>query len=473
LRALDHTLLLTEKLFTVKCCAVQEIASYPPRPQEGHSSSLSPDQKRELVRRVVDGKVFSRSPAMRAFLTFVAEHEAKGRTDQLKEQTIGAEVLGRKPNYDPADDNIVRVRAHELRERLEKHFASEGSEEPVIITIPKGSYAPQFTPRKAPVPEAPAPAVPQPSRESSVEGKRPARRSWPLIAAAFVAGILVTAVLTRDTLRGTLNAGVPSPNGALRDFWGQFFDKPNKELRIVYADTNFALWQDMKGKSLNLGDYLSRRYLADAQSDQLREVATRRSTSPADLAISVHLATLAGEFGGQVNPSSARSASAEYFHRGNVVLIGSRRSNPWVEVFESNLDFELAQDPHSGAPLFRNRSPKPGEAAIYAIPEMLDTNGDEQREFTSYGLLALLKGCGDRGLIVLDEGLNMQATQAVGDVMVDPQRLDTFLRSIGHKPGSSVVPFEAVIQITSLPGGYNNPKVIAYRLRPPESCVGN
>ena len=81
-------------------------------------ASLSPDQKRALVQRVVKSQAFSRSPAMRAFLLYVTDHAILGRTDMLKEQTIGTEVLGRRPNYDPADDNIVRVRAHELRERL-------------------------------------------------------------------------------------------------------------------------------------------------------------------------------------------------------------------------------------------------------------------------------------------------------------------------------------------------------------------
>jgi hypothetical protein len=104
---------------------------------------------------------------------------------------------------------------------------------------------------------------------------------------------------------------------------------------------------------------------------------------------------------------------------------------------------------------------------------MLDVRGDEQREFTSYALVALLNGCGDRGLTVVDEGLNMQATQAAGDMITDPQRLDMLLHSIGHTPATKVPPFEALIQIKSLPGGYEAPQVIAYRVPRPASCVGN
>jgi len=87
-------------------------------------------------------------------------------------------------------------------------------------------------------------------------------------------------------------------------------------------------------------------------------------------------------------------------------------------------------------------------------------------------VVALLKRCDDHGLTVIVEGLNMQATQAAGDLVTDPQRLEMLLRSIGHKPGTTVAPFEALFQITSLPGGYDSPKIVAFRLQPAQSCVG-
>lgn len=439
--------------------------------QQENPSSLPPDPRRELVERVVNSQEFSRSAALRSFLLHITDHVILGRTEKLKEQTIGAEVLGRKSNYDPVDDNIVRVRAHELRGRVQKYFATEGAEEPIIITIPKGSYVPEFVPRR--VVAAEMPPAPQDAERSTVAVPKTQTviRYWLPLAGLFLVTILVSIALTRFAMKNDKRASVVPPSGAIRDFWGQFFDKPDEELRIVYADTNFGLWQDMSGKTLNLGDYLSHKYL-EIQSDKLREVATRRATSPADLSVSVHLASLTGQFGGRTSVQSARNANAEYFRHGNTVLLGSHRSNPWVEVYEPNLNFELKQNPDSGAPLYINRAPQPNEAAVYAIPEMLDTKGDEQREFTSYGLIALLKVCGEQGLIVVDEGLNMQATQAAGDQITDPQRLDVLLRNIGHRPGTDVAPFEALIQITSLPGGYDNPKVIAFRLRPAESCVG-
>jgi len=435
---------------------------------EDHNS-LTPDPRRELVQRVVKSEIFCRSAAMRAFLLYITDHAIDGRAERLKEQVIGAEVLGRKPNYDPADDNIVRVRAHELRGRLEKYFASEGAEEPILVKIPKGSYVPEFVPRAVAPADISATPSPPDVIEHAVEKTHPLKRYWLPLSAVLLIALVGSFVLLRYESRSGSSTSAHTASSAMQDFWGQFFDRHDEELKIVYADTSFALWQDMSGKDLDLGDYLSNKYLQNPD-DRFREVAMRRSTSPADLTISSRLTSLTGEFGGRTNIQSARNTDTEFFQHGNVVLLGSHRSNPWVEVFESNLNFVVEQDPKTGAPLFKDRSPQGHESSIYAIPEMLDARGDEQREFKSYGLVALVRGCGGRGLVVILEGLNMQATQAAGDIVTDPQRLEALLRTIGHQEGTRVEPFEVLFQMTSLPGGYTNSEVIAYRVKSGNPC---
>ena len=441
-------------------------------------TGLSEHEKRQLVQRVVNSQAFSRAPALCAFLLYVTDHAISGQADKLKEQAIGSEVLGRKPNYNPADDNIVRVRAHELRIRLEKYFAAEGAQEPVTITIPRGAYAPEFAPRKpeigktTPTPSEAGVASPAPVLSPVPQEARTMKQYWLLLVAAVLVAALTSVAFTRYAMRSSHRTDLVLPGGATADLWGQFFDRPNAELKIVYADTSFALWQDLSNENLNLGDYLNRQYL-NIHGDKLFNVAMRRVTSPADMAITAHLAAMAGKFGGQVTPQFARDVTAEFLHRGDVVLIGSHRSNPWVEVYEPSLNFQLEQDPHSGAPLFRNRSPKTGEAQTYSIPAMFDTQKVQERAYISYGVIALLKSCVGHNLTLIAEGLNTQATQAAGDLVTDPQRIDTLLKSIGHTPGTTVSPFEALIQITSLPGEYDNPKVISFRLRTAQSCIAD
>lgn len=442
----------------------------PCEPQE-EKIHLSRSEKRQLVARVVNSQMFRRSSALCAFLHYITNREILGQADKLKEQTIGVEVLGRKPDYLPASDNIVRVRAHELRGRLERYFATEGANEPVVITMPPGGYVPVFEPRKTAAAEVPA-ILPAPLEEPSPSDDGRLRRNWlSVVSVSVVVIALLASVAAVIVFKSDHRSAALQPTIAIQDFWGQFFEKPNEELRVVYSDPGFASWQDLSGKTLNLDDYLNHKYL-DADSDKRLEEAARRLTSPADIAIVGHLGMLAGQFSGQLNVEFARDVNADFFQRGNVVLLGSHHSNPWVELYEPNLNFTLEHDPRVGPPQFRNRSPQPGEKQVYSIPTNLDGPAGDESENTRYGVAALLKGCGGRGLTVLAEGLNAQGTQAVGDMLTEPQRLDTLLKSIGHKPGTSVAPFEALIQFTSFPDTqYDNPKVIAFRVRPPGSCV--
>ena len=437
------------------------------------ASGVSAVEKREVVQRVVNSEMFRRSSALCAFLVYITDHEILGQADKLKEHTIGVEVLGRKPDYLPMSDNIVRVRAHELRGRLDRYFASEGANEPIVINVPLGSYVPEFVPRKAASAEklqvSPIPATELSTTDSG--GRR--RRWWLWLAASALIALSASFAVVRDALRSKNPMAVLQPAAAIQDFWGQFFNQPNEELNVVYADPGFALWQELNGKTLNLGDYLNRKYL-NVRDDKLMKVAVRPLAGPADIEVAVRLGVLAGKLGGQINLQFARNLSPNFFQTGNVVLIGSRRSNPWVELYEPSLNFILGQDPHSGSPVFRNRSPRPGERRMYPIRAMFDRlGGNDEPEYLSYGVVALLKDCGNRGLTVLAEGLNRQGTEAAGDFLTDSNQLETLLKSMGHEPGTNVAPFEALIQITSLPTSYDNPKVIAYRPQPRGSCVVN
>ena len=68
----------------------------------------------------------------------------EGREGELKESIIGVEVFGRKPDYDPKLDSTVRTEAVRLRARLSKYYATEGSQNPLRIELPKGGYVPSF-----------------------------------------------------------------------------------------------------------------------------------------------------------------------------------------------------------------------------------------------------------------------------------------------------------------------------------------
>ena len=72
------------------------------------------------------------------------ERQLEGRESELKESTIGVEVYGRRPDYDPKLDSTVRNEVMRLRARLSKYYSTEGSQDPLVIELPKGGYVPGF-----------------------------------------------------------------------------------------------------------------------------------------------------------------------------------------------------------------------------------------------------------------------------------------------------------------------------------------
>jgi TolB-like protein len=80
------------------------------------------------------------------FLRFTVEAVLEERGDELKERTIGVEVYGRRFDYEPRRDPIVRSEAHRLRSRLAAYYAREGSADPIVVKYPKGSYVPELRP---------------------------------------------------------------------------------------------------------------------------------------------------------------------------------------------------------------------------------------------------------------------------------------------------------------------------------------
>src|SRR5258708_15325973 len=93
-------------------------------------------EKRDLVDRVANGPVFQKSPRLREFLLYVADCTINERLEGVREQQIAENVFNRRPDYNPGQDNIVRVEARRLRKHLEESFATEGKDEPVILSMP-------------------------------------------------------------------------------------------------------------------------------------------------------------------------------------------------------------------------------------------------------------------------------------------------------------------------------------------------
>jgi Tol biopolymer transport system component len=113
--------------------------------------------------RILASPTFSKADRATRFLRFAVRQYLEGRSSELKEYVVGVEVLGRKPDFDPRVDTIVRAEAQRLRTRLDEYYAAAGKHDSIRISIPKGTYVPSFE-LNGGVPEGMT--VPEPVRSS-------------------------------------------------------------------------------------------------------------------------------------------------------------------------------------------------------------------------------------------------------------------------------------------------------------------
>ncbi len=78
------------------------------------------------------------------FLEFVCRKHFEGQ-ETVSEHEIAVEALGRRSDFDPKQDAIVRVEAHRVRKRLGEYYEKEGAGRECRLVIPPGGYLPVFT----------------------------------------------------------------------------------------------------------------------------------------------------------------------------------------------------------------------------------------------------------------------------------------------------------------------------------------
>jgi hypothetical protein len=87
---------------------------------------------------------FCNSKRYPALLRFIVENALAGKAELLKERTLGIEVFDRPHDYDTNADTVVRYTAGEVRKRLLLFYSEQSRLSPIRISLPAGSYVPEF-----------------------------------------------------------------------------------------------------------------------------------------------------------------------------------------------------------------------------------------------------------------------------------------------------------------------------------------
>jgi Tol biopolymer transport system component len=140
---------------------------------------------RAQLTRILASQIFSRSDRLTAFLTFIVEQSLDGRGVELKEHVLAMEVYGKTADFDTGLDPIVRVDARRLRDKLREYYAS-APHDAIVISVPKGSYAPTFETNGHVTPAAIDAIQPAPTFKS---------RGWSVRGAMVLLGVCATLAL--------------------------------------------------------------------------------------------------------------------------------------------------------------------------------------------------------------------------------------------------------------------------------------
>lgn len=230
----------------------------PEIPAARQQSHISDDEILVSLQRVLGSKVFSHSTTLRQALEFVVRNNIDSPGEPIKEYSVATKVFGRKSDFDPKIDNIVRVQMHRLREKLEEFYSTEGQGEQVRILIPRGQYNPEYCRASKDT----QPATPHLPQSPGVTGERKSGRLnvfWIVIVVLAISnGFLLVNLLKNKGSRQPADL-----TQSQRSLWQPFLSPDSRPL-IVFANPAFLV-----GKRGDLYRYSSQDVLSMAMGTRV------------------------------------------------------------------------------------------------------------------------------------------------------------------------------------------------------------
>jgi hypothetical protein len=428
-----------------------------PRPQI--TDELQGDKRWQLVQRIVSSPPFQKGSRLRDLLQFITEQTIHGKAHELTEQHIGNALFHKPSDYSPLEDSSVRVHVRQLRLKLHEYFNEEGRNEPIVLDIPKGSYAPVFR------------AVSKTSDNSAgiaavipaVAGRQRAMVPW--VVCVFLA--VLCAVLLYRIIPHRTTAVASSP-AALSWPSSQIFDARHQTI-VVVADSNYGMSRILAGQPGSLDQYLRRDFLPSPALGKIGEVDTRLAeymtnstlTSFADVADVVSLYRMAGALQSQLSVRYPRDFRMRDLDHNNCVFIGSPGSNPWVTLLQDKLNFRESETAvGKSAKVFVNQNPLPGEQPQYEGLRWTGTIGED------YATISLLPNATHDGSVLALQGLQQEGTEAAGRFLADEENRRQLMNALGISATDSIsqnIWFEALIRSRTSSGAPSSTTLVAVR----------
>ena len=448
------------------------------------------EQCEEQVRRILRSGTFRNASTLQQLLTFLAAKSIAGAGETLKEYTIGVEALGRKDDFDPKIDPIVRVQSHRLRIKLKEYYSHEGSRDPILIQIPKGHYLPTFEPlvadsllaaAVADVSEIAAPDLVAAEEEQAknrnavVEVQTPGtqrrRFAWLTGPRAATAALMIAIGIAGFWI-GHLYPGIQSGAGeasrgiaksgssdVVETFWSRFLNDDRAPV-IAYPDAVFLLddsndlfryWRGASdGRGALVEPHLARQFASNPQLVGMAGQLYYENgyTGTGELESVAMLSGLLGRLGVKPTIKSSRDLTPDDLSQHNVILLGSPFQNVAVAQLLTAGDF-VFQNPDQHHEQWRaqiiDSHPKNGESATYATERDPAT-----RVLTSdFSLITITPGVVPGRSIAILGGLDTKGTQGATLFATSTFGVEQLVRALGaeNAPSTGPMAFQALVRV--------------------------
>ena len=386
------------------------------------------DQYQKQIDRLIASHVLHGSESLCRLLQYLAKHALDHPNTPLKEYQIATEVFSRRADFDPQSDSTIRVQASRLRLKLAEYYNSEGTDDTVVVELPKGTYILAFHERAALNVTANAESSAPPRLRVNQFGQW-----WGL---AIVAVLLLAAV----TVIGLLAAGRQPPPTALagnlealpaafQSFWKPFASGP-QEPWVIFSNAAFIGRPETGMRYYNAGH--------DAQ-DEIWDHYTGVGE-----VLAVHsLDQVFGLFRRQLRVKRGSLFSLDDAKNNDLIFLGSPSENLTLAEIPSTHEFvfsRLNSGPRRGDLAILNQHPQRNEAK-----EFLASPSSPLLE--DYAVIAYMRGLTAERSVLILAGTTTFGTQAAAEFVSRQNTLEDLLaRLTGSKTGQ-LIPFEAVIRV--------------------------
>ena len=415
-----------------------------------HTFTVGRDQCFQQIEKLTKSHSLHSSESLCKLLRYLAEHSLDHPGIALKEYQIATEVLGRPAGFDPQSDSTVRVQAGRLRVKLAEYYGQEGIDDPVLVEIPRGSYALTFTlrPVKSGGPVIAAAAVEQAEKKAPISSSN---RGWPvavIVLSVLLASSFITSANMLSQRPRIQSAAAQNAPPELALFWNRFVASPQQPW-VIFSNGSFVGRPETGMRYFQPGSD-QRTFILDHYTGVGEVLAIHQL----DHAFELLNRPLRVKRGALFSLDDAKN--------NDLIFVGSPTENLTLLDIPGTEDFvfqRLDSGPRKGDLAVINVHPQPGEQKFFlGTPANQPTTDD-------YAIVSLLPGLDPSRSILILAGATTFGTQAAVEYVCREDDLKTLLQHLNVSTPADLKPFEAVLHVRIAHGVPVATDLIALRTR--------